>query len=155
MFWFDLGYKTLNLISSTSKHNGKNHWTSLVLSHLESGADRTILLKLYWSIFRPKFDYGCILCGSAAKTSLAKLDPVHNQGHRLSLAAFRTSPVKSLYVKAHEAPWEIHREKLALQYILKLEVNPGNPAYGVMFNPKYQNLYADKDPATDFFGIHM
>ena len=92
-------------ILSTSKHDVKNHWTYLVLSRTEFGADRTTLLKLYWYIVIPKLDYGCILCGSAAKTSLTKIDPVHNQGHRHSVGAFRSSPVKSLYVEADEAPW--------------------------------------------------
>ena len=99
-------------------------------------------------------DYGCIVYGSASKTALAQLDPVHNQGLRLSLGAFCSSPVESLYVEAHEPPLEIRREKSALQYILKLKANPGNPAYDVVFNPKYQILYADKESATDSFGIH-
>ena len=72
-----------------------------VLSSTEWGADRTTLLKLHRSLVRSKLDYGCIVVyGSAAKTSLAKLDPVHNQGLRLSLWAFRSSPVESLYVEA-------------------------------------------------------
>ena len=125
-----------------------------VLSHTEWGADRTTLLKLYRSLVRSKLDYGCIIYGSASKKALAKLDPVYNQGPRLSLGAFRSSPVESLYVEAHEPPLEICREKLALQYSIKLKANPGNPAYDVVFNPKYQNLYANKDSATDSFGIY-
>ena len=82
-------------------------------------------------------DYGCIVYGSASKAALAKLDPVHNQGLRLSLGAFPSSPVESLYAEAHEPPLEIRREKLALQYILKLKATPGNPAYDVVFNPKF------------------
>ena len=82
------------------------------------------------------------------------LYPVHNQGLPLSLGAFRSSPVESLYVEAHEPSLEIRREKLALQYTIKLKANPGNPAYDVVFNPKYQNLYANKDSATDSFGIY-
>ena len=92
--------------------------------------------------------------GPASKTALAKLDPVHNQGLRVSLGAFRSSPVESLYVEAHEHPLEIGRDKLALQYILKLKANPENPAYDVVFNPKHQELYRDKESATDSFGIH-
>ena len=125
-----------------------------VLSRTEWGADRTTLLKLYHSLVRSKLDYGCIVYGSASKTAWAKLDPVHNQGLRLSLGAFRSSPVESLYVEAHEPPLEIRREKLALQYTIKLKANPGNPAYDVVFNPKYQNLYANKDSATDSIGIY-
>ena len=122
-----------------------------VLSRTEWGADQTTLLKLYRSLVRSKLDYGCIVYGSASKVALAKLDPVHNQGLRLSLGAFRSSPVESLYVEAHEPPLEMRREKLALQYILKVKANPGND---VVFNPKYQILYADKESATDSFGIH-
>ena len=80
-----------------------------VLSRTEWGADQTTLLKLYRSLVRSKLDYVCIVYGSASKTALAKLDPVHNQGLRLSLGAFRSSPVESLYVEAHEPPLEIRR----------------------------------------------
>ena len=125
-----------------------------VLSRTEWGADRTTLLKLYRSLVRSKLDYGCIVYGSASKTALAKLDPVHNQGLRLSLGAFRSSPVESLYVEAHEPPLEIRRDKLALQYVLKLKANPENPAFDVVFNPKHQELYRNKESATDSFGIH-
>ena len=86
-----------------------------VLSRTEWGADRTTLLKLYRSLVRSKLDYGCIVYGSASKTALAKLDPVHNQGLCLSLGAFRSSPVENLYVESHEPPLEIRRDKLALQ----------------------------------------
>ena len=99
-------------------------------------------------------DYGCLVYESASKTALAKLDPVHNQGLRLSLGAFHSSPVESLYIEAHEPPLEIRREKLALHYTIKLKANPGNPAYDVVFNPKCQNPYANKDSATDSFGIY-
>ena len=49
---------------------------------------------------------------------------------------------------------EIRRDKLALQYVLKHKANPENPAYDVVFNPKHQELYKDKESATDSFGIH-
>ena len=35
--------------------------------------------------------------GSARKSYLQMLDPVHNQGLRLCVGAFRTSPVESLF----------------------------------------------------------
>ena len=125
-----------------------------VLSRTEWGSDRTTLLKLYRSLVRSKLYYGCIGYGSASKTALAKLDPVHNRGLRLSLGAFRSSPVEILYAEAHEPPLEIRRDTLALQYILKRKANPANPAYDVVFNPKHQELYKNKESATDSFGIH-
>ena len=84
-----------------------------VFSRTEWGPKQTTLLKLYRSLVRWKLDYGCIVYGSASKTELAKLDPVHNQGLRLSLGAFRSSPVESMYVEAHEPPLEICREKIS------------------------------------------
>ena len=50
------------------------------------------------------------------------LDPIHNQGLRLALGAFRTSPVASLYVEADEPSLYSRREKLSLQYAIRLAV---------------------------------
>ena len=61
---------------------------------------RITLLKWYRSLIRSKFGYCSIVYGSPAKTSLAWLDPVHNQGLSLNLGAFRSSPVETLYVEA-------------------------------------------------------
>ena len=153
---FDLGYKTY--LWTNIKYPKARCQKSLnilkVLSRTDWSADQISLLKLYRSLVRSKLDYGCIIYGSASKAALAKLDPVHNQGLRLSLGAFRSSPVESLYVEAHDPSLEIRREKLALLYILKLKANPGNPAYDVVFYPKYQILYADKESAIASFGIH-
>ena len=49
-----------------------------VLSHTSWGADRTTLLKLYRSLVQSKLDYGCIIYGSAWKSYLQMLDPIHN-----------------------------------------------------------------------------
>ena len=54
------------------------------------------------------------------------LDPIHNHGLRLALGAFRTSPVASLYVEADEPSLYSRREKLSLQYAIRLAANPSN-----------------------------
>ena len=41
-----------------------------VLSRTEWGADQATLLKLYRSLVRSKFYYGCIVYGSASKNSI-------------------------------------------------------------------------------------
>ena len=115
-----------------------------MLSHTSWGADRTTLLKLYRSLVRSKLDYGCIIYGSARKSYLQMLDPIHNQGLRLALGAFRTSPVASLYVEADEPSLYSRREKLSLQYAIRLAANPSNPAHEVTFPPNYVNLYEQK-----------
>ena len=108
-----------------------------VLSNTSWDADRTVLLHLYRSLIRSKLDYGAIVYGSARKSYLAMLDTVHHQGLRLALGAFRTSPVESLYVEADEPSLYFGREKLALQYAIRLAANPSNPAYKITFPTTY------------------
>ena len=69
-----------------------------VVSSMDWVADRKVL-RLYRSLVRSKSDYGCIVNGSARQSYLRKLDCIHNQGLRLALGAFRTSPVNILYAE--------------------------------------------------------
>ena len=110
-----------------------------VLSHTNWGADHTVLLQLYRSFIRSKLDYGSIVYGSARKPYLLMLDTVHHQGLRLALGAFRTSPVESLYVEAEEPSLYLRREKLALQYAIRLAANPSNPTFKVTFHHIFHN----------------
>ena len=72
------------------------------------------------------------------------LDPIHHQGLRLALGAFRTSLTASLYVEADEPSLNTRREKLSLQYAIKIAENQSNPAHEVTFQPKYIDLYESK-----------
>ena len=67
-----------------------------VVSRFDWGADSIVLRRLYIALVRS------IVYGSARKSYIGILDTVHHQGIRLSLGAFRTSPVESLYVEANE-----------------------------------------------------
>ena len=124
-----------------------------VLSHTTWGADRTTLLQLYRSLIRSKLDYGSIVYGSARKSYLAMLDPIHHQGLRLALGAFRTSPTASLYVEADEPSLNTRREKLSLQYAIRIAENNSNPAHDVTFQPKYTDLYESKPNFIKSFGV--
>ena len=130
-----------------------------VLSHTNWGADRTVLLQLYRSLIRSKLDYGSIVYGSARKSYLMMLDTVHHQGLRLALGAFRTSPVESLYVEAEEPSLYLHREKLALQYAIRLAANPSNPTFKVTFASHISqdliDLYDNKPNAIRSFGLRI
>jgi hypothetical protein len=74
----------------------------------------------------------------ARKSYLSLLEPVANQALRLCLGAFRTSPVDSLQVEANEPSLELRRDKLSLQYAIKLYSNRSNPAFDSVFHPKYR-----------------
>ena len=125
------------------------------VSSTDWGADSTVLLNLYRSLIRSKLDYGCIVYGSARPSYIKLLDTVHHLGLRLSLGAFRTSPVESLYVEANEPSLENRRIKLGMQYATKLKAYPSNPAHDCVFNPLYENVY-DKQPNTiQPFGLRV
>ena len=75
-----------------------------VVAKMDWGADRSVLVRLYRSFVRSRLDYGCAVFSSARKSYLKKLEPIQNQGLRICLGAFRTSPMQSLYVEANEPP---------------------------------------------------
>ena len=93
-----------------------------VVAHTDWGADRKVLLHLYRTIVRSKLDYGSVVYGSARESYLKTLDTIHHQGIRLALGAFRTSPADSLLVEANEPSLNDRREKLSLQFALKLNL---------------------------------
>ena len=100
-----------------------------VVAHLKWGGDRDTLLMLYRAIVRSKFDYGCIVYGTASNTNLRQLDSIHNSGLRLALGAFCTSPIASLYTEANEAPLEERRLKLSMHYYVKTRACIDNLAH--------------------------
>ena len=126
-----------------------------VVSNRNWGADSVVLLKLYRSLIRSKLDYGCFIYGSARRSYIRSLDTIHHQGLRISLGAFRTSPVHSLYVVAQEPPLELRREKLGVQFALKLKSNPGNPAYDATFHPDNRVAFLNRPRTIAPFGIRL
>ena len=126
-----------------------------VIGNTEWGADRKVMLRLYRSLIRSKLDYGRIVYGSARKSYLQMLDPIHNQGLKLCLGAFRTSPVESLYVDAHEPCLGARRAKLSLQYASKIKSLPKHPAYNTVFDNKYMKLFDARPNAIRTFGLRI
>ena len=106
-----------------------------IIAHQTWGADQSTLLTLYRTLIRTKLNYGAIVYGSACKSYLKILEPVANQALRICLGAYRTSPVSSLQVSAHELPLELCREQLPLQYCTEL-----NPTHKTVFQP-WSSLY--------------
>ena len=66
------------------------------------------------------------------------------------LSFIPSSPVASLYVEADEPSLYSQREKLSLQYAIRLAANPSNPAHEVTFPPNYVNLYEQKPKAIKY-----
>ena len=73
------------------------NFVTRVVGHTDWEADRIVLLRMYRALVRSKLDYGCIVYGSARRSVLKQLDPVHHQGLRIALGGFpHISSSKSL-----------------------------------------------------------
>ena len=83
------------------------------------------------------------------------LDPVHNQGLRLWLGAFRTSPVESLYIDAHGPCLDARRAKLSLQYASKMKSLHKHPTHDTVFDNKYMKLFDARPKAICTFGLRI
>ena len=126
-----------------------------VVSNTDWGGDQTVLLRLYRAFVRSKLDYGCIVYGSARSSYVQMLDPIQNQGLRLCLGAFRTSPADSLEVEADEMPLTLRREKLTLQYVSRVASNPSNPAYDSVFKLNHVELFRSKPRVIPSLGVRV
>jgi len=126
-----------------------------VVSKLKWGGDTTILLRLYRAITRSRLDYGSIVYGSARPSYLKSLNTIHHQGLRLSLGAFRTSPIESLYILANETSLTLRRIKLSLQYRAKLAACPLNPTYLPVMHPALSRLYESKPNSIRPLGLRI
>ena len=93
--------------------------------------------------------------GSAYESYLQMLDPIHNQGLRLCLVAFRTSPVESLYIDTHEPSLGARPAKLSLQYSAKIKSLPKYPAHNAVFDKKYMKLFDARPSGIYTFGLHI
>ena len=89
------------------------------------------------------------------KSYLQILDPIAHQGLRLALGAFRSSPVESLLTEANELPLYLRRQKLSIQYCIKLAAHTRNPTYDCVYNPQYAQLYEAKEREIPSFGMRM
>ena len=125
------------------------------VSGTDWGGDRKSLLHLYRTLIRPRLDYGCIVYGSARKSYLQMLDPIHHQGLRLALGAFRTTPCESLYVEANECSLNDRRDKLAMQYSTKLASNPQNPAFKSTLYPKLATEFQKCEKSIPPLGLRV
>ena len=90
----------------------------------------------------------------ASSSFSPELDPIHHQGLRFALGAFRTSPVTSLSAKAQDMSWKKSRKKLSMNYVLKLKTCPDNPAYSCVFEPPNSKLF-EKSSLTPPLGLRI
>ena len=74
---------------------------------------------------------------------------------KLTLGANKTSPIESLYTEANEPPLSIRRQKLALQYYIKLASCPSNPAHNVPYCLQNKALFETKSNPIKPFSLRI
>jgi hypothetical protein len=118
-------YKTIKILRITFDDNLK--WTTHLkqlksscknkmniiktLSHHTWGANQKSLLTIYKSLILSKIKYGSHIYNSAKPNLLKIMDPIRNEGIRLAIRAFRTSPIDSILNYAGEIPLQLHRDQ--------------------------------------------
>ncbi|GFW55897.1 probable RNA-directed DNA polymerase from transposon X-element [Trichonephila clavipes] len=115
--------------------------------------------RVYQAIVLSRIDYGCVAYGSACKSTLQKLDPVHHMALRICPGAFRTSPVQSLYVNCHQLPLDLRWRKLSLAFYFKILSVPSHPLQNVYMSTSMKRLYDARPsnirPFMDRMKLHI
>jgi hypothetical protein len=76
---------------------------------------------IFIELLRSSMDYGSIAYGSAAQTSLKKLDVIQAQALRICRGALRTSVVAAMQVELREMPLNLRRQQLFMTYWVNLQ----------------------------------
>ena len=101
----------------------------------------SILLNVYKALILPRLEYGCQAYSSATAEKLRILDPVHHQGLRICLGAFRTTPIVSLYVESNINSLENRRHLENMSYFFRV--------HQIEKQYRHQNIVETNRPFTD------
>ena len=83
------------------------------------------------------------------------LDAVHHRGIRLSTGAFRSSPVESLYADSGEPSLSFRRDKLSLQYYVRLLGMPNTLASRRVVNSCGDITFRDRPSSYAPLGLRV
>jgi len=83
-----------------------------------------MLLKIHESLILSKIDYGAPLISTAKPSHLRILESVHNSGIRLSIGAFRSSPISSILSIAGVPPLDIRWSELTYKIAARMARAP-------------------------------
>lgn len=100
-----------------------------MLSNARYGVNRHHMVTLHQSIILSVLDYGSIVYGNAANSTLKKLDIIHATGLRIALGAFKSSPIDNLLVEAGQLPLRLRREKQLMDYGVRILTQENHPLH--------------------------
>ena len=91
------------------------------------GVKHHLLVKLYKSVVRPIFDYGCSAYADASISQLAKLDILQHRTLCKALGVMRLSHRASVNIEAHTVPLHIGRKAYILKYSRHNDISRNSP----------------------------
>jgi hypothetical protein len=112
----------------------RSHRILQILIGSSWGGDQMVMLWLYHTLICSKTDYGGFVYGSATKSKLSVIDPIHHTGIHLATGAFHTNRIESLYVESGELSLSLRRNLLLCSYVAKLATQPDHPWCSVVFH---------------------
>jgi hypothetical protein len=104
------------------------------LSGLRWGADQDILLRIHQMMVLSVIEYGAAAYSSARPRTLKILDPLHNQGIRLALGAFRSSRIENLLCEAGMTTLQHRRNLITTQTAIKVAASTHHPLKNYLLN---------------------
>jgi ribonuclease HI len=114
------------------------------------GADQNILLRIYQLMILSVMEYGVDAYGSAKPKILAKLDPLHFQGLRIALGAFRTTRRENLLCEAGMTSLEHRRQLSTIKTAIKIMAILEHPVRKKFIDPDSYDQYAHINQNTTF-----
>ena len=115
-----------------------------IISNSKYKTNNKTLLNVYKSLILPKLEYGSIAYHTAPPTKLALLDPLHHQGLRICLKAFRTTPFESLYVESGIPSLQNRRTTSCSQYYFRCLEYPNSPCNKLLLNSNLDIKFRNK-----------
>ena len=114
------------------------------------GTDQETLLLLYKALIQSRIDYGSSVYSSARPKFLKSLDPILNSGIRISIGAFKSSPVISLLIESGLPSLENRRNFFIVKTAIDVVNKPSHPIK-YMFNNNTEQMvqkYMNKPNST-------
>jgi len=118
-----------------------------ILSQTSWGSKTQALIKIYKPLILLKLNYGACIWGNSKNSILKKLNTLHNSGLRLSILAYRSSPIPSILNLTDVPPFKIRRLQLA-SLLADLDFTPNLPNLSPPLLRENQLAFSDLAPTT-------
>jgi ribonuclease HI len=120
------------------------------LSGTTWGASKNVLLTIYKALILSIVDYCCFIYTNCSRSVLKKLDTIQYKSLLLATGGLKGTALNALLGECNELPLNYRREKLTINYLIKISNNSRNSANSILKEKKYYQLsIKDKPYFTD------